>query len=132
MGFDKSTISRAIDTVSNALIAKNDRFIKWSFKEDILKSKQKFFSRSEFPGYIDGTQVRMQASFEDEAVFVNRKGFHSINVQTICDHESTNYNIVYDKLYFGHPRFKLSWKKTTALSKTATSLVTVGSLVLGF
>lgn len=112
MGFDKSTISRAIDTVSDALIAKNDRFIKWSFKEDILKSKQKFFSRSGFPGYINGTQVRMQ--------------------QTICYHESTYYNIVYDKLYFGHPRCKLSWKKTTALSKTATSLVTVGSLALGF
>lgn len=74
------------------------RFIKWPNHEEILKSKQNFFSRGGFPGVIgciDGTHVRIQAPFEDEAVYVNRKGFHSINVQAICDHEGTYYNIVY-------------------------------------
>eukprot|EP00105_Crassostrea_gigas_P033686 XP_011457145.1 PREDICTED: putative nuclease HARBI1 [Crassostrea gigas] len=96
MGFDKSTVSRAIDDVTNALIAKKDRFIKWPNHEEILKSKQNFFSRGGFPGVIgciDGTHVRIQAPFEDEAVYVNRKGFHSINVQAICDHEGKFINI---------------------------------------
>lgn len=98
MGFDKSTVSRAIDDVTNALIAKKNRFIKWPNQGEILKSKQNFFSRGGFPGVIgciDGTHVRIQAPLEDEAVFVNRKGFHSINVQAVCDHEGTYYNIVY-------------------------------------
>eukprot|EP00105_Crassostrea_gigas_P036952 XP_019921100.1 PREDICTED: putative nuclease HARBI1 [Crassostrea gigas] len=44
-------------------------------------------------GCIDGTHVRIQALLEDEAVYVNRKGFHSINVQAICDHEGKFINI---------------------------------------
>lgn len=34
-------------------------------------------------GVIDGTHVRIIAPSEDEAVFVNRKNFHSINVQIV-------------------------------------------------
>uniref|UniRef100_A0A8W8IF33 Putative nuclease HARBI1 n=1 Tax=Magallana gigas TaxID=29159 RepID=A0A8W8IF33_MAGGI len=48
MGFDKSTVSWAIDDVTNALIAKKDRFIKWPNHVEILKSKQNFFSRGKF------------------------------------------------------------------------------------
>jgi hypothetical protein len=39
-------------------------------------------------GCIDGTHVPIQAPVDDEPSFVNRKGFHSINVQGICDHNS--------------------------------------------
>ncbi|KAL3973725.1 hypothetical protein ACER0C_022351 [Sarotherodon galilaeus] len=34
-------------------------------------------------GVIDGTHVRIIAPSEDEAVFVNRRNFHSINVQIV-------------------------------------------------
>ena len=52
--------------------------------------KADFFSVGGFPnviGAVDGTNVRIQAPHEDEASFVNRKGFHSINVHAICDTE---------------------------------------------
>ena len=45
-----------------------------------------FFQVSEFPcaiGGIDGPHVRITAPQENEPDFVNRKGFHSINVQAI-------------------------------------------------
>jgi DDE superfamily endonuclease len=35
-------------------------------------------------GYIDGTHVKIQRPTEHEDVFVNRKGFHSINVQVMA------------------------------------------------
>lgn len=73
------TVSRAIDTVTNAIITKNDIFIKWSYKEGILKSKQKFTEWiSRLYRWNSCPNVQMQASLEDEAVFVKRKGvsFH--------------------------------------------------------
>ncbi|XP_052065809.1 putative nuclease HARBI1 [Mytilus californianus] len=36
-------------------------------------------------GAIDGTHVRIQAPTTDEASYVNRKGYHIINVQAVCD-----------------------------------------------
>ena len=49
---------------------------------------QSFFQVGGFPcaiGGIDGTHVRITAPQENEPDFVNRKGFHSINVQAICN-----------------------------------------------
>ena len=34
-------------------------------------------------GYIDGTQVRIRTSVENEVDYVNRKSYHSLNVQVL-------------------------------------------------
>lgn len=47
-----------------------------------------FFNIAGFPnviGAIDGTHIGIQAPSTHEPLFVNRKGYHSINVQAICD-----------------------------------------------
>ncbi|KYN21843.1 PREDICTED: putative nuclease HARBI1 [Trachymyrmex cornetzi] len=36
-------------------------------------------------GAIDGTHIKIRAPTEDSNSYVNRKGFHSINLQLICD-----------------------------------------------
>ncbi|KAI6654431.1 Nuclease HARBI1 [Oopsacas minuta] len=36
-------------------------------------------------GYIDSTHIPIVAPTTNEAIYVNRKSFHSINVQAICD-----------------------------------------------
>ena len=44
----------------------------------------------EFPcaiGCIDGTHIGIQAQNDHENGYVNRRGYHSINVQGICNHE---------------------------------------------
>jgi hypothetical protein len=51
-------------------------------------TKTKFFRRYGFPGTIgcvDCTHVKILAPTENEGDYVNRKGYHSINVQLICD-----------------------------------------------
>ncbi|XP_061195355.1 putative nuclease HARBI1 [Saccostrea echinata] len=96
MGVDKGTVSRAVNDVTNALIAKKDQFLKWPNQEDMSKAKRIFFTRGGFPGVIgciDGTHIRIQAPSDDEPTYVNRKGWHSINVQAICDHEGKFINI---------------------------------------
>ena len=88
-GVDKSTVSRVVRDVCTALAGKQSQFIKWPSNDEKQVSKIKFFDVAGFPcviGCIDGTHVRIQAPHEHENDFVNRKGYHSINVQAICDH----------------------------------------------
>lgn len=50
--------------------------------------KQGFLDRYGFPGVlgaIDCTHIRLRAPAMNSAVYVNRKGNHSINVQVVCD-----------------------------------------------
>ncbi|XP_062373191.1 putative nuclease HARBI1 [Sardina pilchardus] len=59
--------------------------------------KQKFRQASGIPGIvgcIDGTHVRIQAPSEHEYLYINRKGYHSINVQIACDASYSIFNLV--------------------------------------
>lgn len=50
--------------------------------------KQRFCQASSFPvivGCINGTTVWIQAPYELEYLYVNRKGYHSIDVQIACE-----------------------------------------------
>ena len=51
--------------------------------------KAKFFSVAGFPGVlgcVDGTHIPIMAPSVDNYAYVNRKNFHSINVQAVCDY----------------------------------------------
>lgn len=90
MGFDKSTVSRVIDSVTNALVSRKNQFIKWPTDDRKNAIKHGFFEMAGFPnviGCIDGTHVRIQAPSVDEPAYVNRKGYHSVNVQVTCDYQ---------------------------------------------
>ncbi len=59
--------------------------------------KREFAEIAEFSsvvGCIDGTHVRILAPHENVARYVNRKGFHSINVQAVCDAKGKFLNLV--------------------------------------
>lgn len=89
-GVDKATVSRVVFSVTQALITHRDEFIKWPSNEELQEVKNAFFQRGGFPGVIgciDGSHIRIQAPHEYEKSYVNRKNYHSINVQAICNHE---------------------------------------------
>ncbi|XP_056003022.1 putative nuclease HARBI1 [Ostrea edulis] len=98
LGFHKSSVSRSIQDVSQALTDLASRFIKWPSTEGEKSNiKKGFYAIAKFPGVIgaiDGTHVRIMGPSEHEPVYVNRKGFHSINTQAICNHEGRFINIV--------------------------------------
>ena len=91
VGVDKSTVSRAVHDVSQLLSAKQSMFIKWPTTAAVNnENKNGSYRRRRFPGIIggiDGMQIRIIAPSKNESDFVNRKGFHSINVQGVCDHK---------------------------------------------
>lgn len=87
---DKSTVSRVVTNVSSALIAKQSKFITWPKDAEVAEVKNSFYRRGGFPcviSCVDGSHIRIQAPNEHENAYVNRKGFHSINVQEVCNHE---------------------------------------------
>lgn len=117
MEFDESTVSRAINDVTNALLANKYRLIKWPNQEEILKFKQNFFSRGGFPGVIsciDGIHVRIQAPSEDEAVFVNGRGgmpsmYRSFVIMKVLTslHMVSHYKLILsNRLFFNSGSFR--------------------------
>ncbi|KAL1268525.1 hypothetical protein QQF64_033888 [Cirrhinus molitorella] len=84
----RSTACRAIRRVSLALQSRARIYVRLPTQEEAARTKDKFRRDSGIPGIfgcIDGTHVRIQAPSQNEYLFVNRKGFHSINVQVVCD-----------------------------------------------
>ncbi|CAC5391218.1 HARBI1 [Mytilus coruscus] len=68
-------------------------------KANVDEVKIGFYEQADFPhivGCVDYTKVRIQRPVEDEAAFVNRKNFSSINVQAVCNHEGKFTQITAD------------------------------------
>ena len=84
-GLSKATISRSIRVVTSAISRKRQHYIKFpETGPELLHVKQGFEAYAGFPnaiGAIDGTQIAIKAPTEEEWIYVNRKGYHSINVQ---------------------------------------------------
>ena len=91
VGLPKSTVSRIVTDVSKALVSKQEEFINFPTEPaEVQDVKRGFYEKGGFPGVvgcIDGTHVRIQAPNKNENDYVNRKGFHSINVQAVCNHK---------------------------------------------
>ena len=88
IGIDQSTASRTIHRVTNALVARMQEWVQLPTQQQADRQKAKFLRLAGFPnvvGCIDGTHVRIQAPPTNEHEYVNRKNFHSINVQVMCD-----------------------------------------------
>ena len=93
LSFDKASVSRVVRCVTKALVNKMDEFIIFQMRAKKNEIKQGLFRIGGFPcavGCVDGTHIRIKGPSKNEPDFVNGKGFHSINVQAICNHEGEN------------------------------------------
>ncbi|KAF2892054.1 hypothetical protein ILUMI_14119 [Ignelater luminosus] len=100
----QSSASRCINEVTEALNqdAVLNRWICFPRNMNELHDlRQHFYQRYGFPGVIgciDCTDVAIVAPKENDAqhpehIYVNRKNYHSINVQLICDHNLKILNV---------------------------------------
>lgn len=90
IGIHKSTASRIIRLVSHEIALLRPRFVTFPQTDvEIDKVRQDFFNIARFPkciGALDCTHVKILSPGGNNAEsYQNRKGFFSINVQTICD-----------------------------------------------
>ena len=89
-GLSKSTVCRAVGEVTEFLFNNQTAFIKWpttwEAKYDIARQ---YHEKSAVPfcmGAIDGTHVAILSLCNNEVAYVNRKGYHSLNVMVSIIH----------------------------------------------
>ena len=90
-GISQPLLSRCICNVSNTLCSCSSDFIRFPNEVGQRRMQQGFQHKFEFPkvlGCIDGSHIPIVAPSINEPLYVNRKGYHSINVQAICDDNS--------------------------------------------
>lgn len=91
MGMAQPTVSKVITQTLNALAtpAFITEFIKFpTLEDDIRQTQAKFKEIANFSGVvgaIDGTQIRIVAPKDFEDAYINRKNYHSINIQVVFD-----------------------------------------------
>lgn len=97
-GLSQTSVSRVMDQVTNALFNRARREIKMPRTlDEITSAKQKFHRIRNFPnviGAVDCTHIAIKAPAVDENVYVNRKRYHSLNIQVvaIADNKIINYS----------------------------------------
>ncbi|XP_026740914.1 putative nuclease HARBI1 [Trichoplusia ni] len=90
VGISTPTSHRVIHQVSAAIASLHKEYIRFpTTREEIRKEQDSFFQIARFPrviGAMDCTHVRISSPGGDHAeLYRNRKGYFSINVQTICN-----------------------------------------------
>jgi hypothetical protein len=99
-GVSKMTVHKVIERVSSVLDQAMSHYITFDRQPLADKAKAKFYAMAGFPGVIgciDCTHVKILAPSPpayNEGEFVNRKGYHSINVQLVCDADLKILNAV--------------------------------------
>ncbi|KHJ81041.1 transposase, IS4 family, partial [Oesophagostomum dentatum] len=74
--------------VCRAIVSKRDIFVKWPTNEERRFISDRFQELTGIPGIvgaIDGSHFRIQGPHVDEFVYINRKGYHSLNIGLIAD-----------------------------------------------
>ncbi|KAG0729704.1 putative nuclease HARBI1 [Chionoecetes opilio] len=88
-GLTQGCVSRVINRMTDVLYRTSLREIRMPRGlEERRGTKNKFFRIADFPnviGIVDGTHIPIAAPAVDEDVYVNRKHFHSLNIQVVCD-----------------------------------------------
>ncbi|XP_063600699.1 putative nuclease HARBI1 [Penaeus indicus] len=100
-GLTQASVSRIIAAVTRVLTEKARIEIKFpSSANDLMKTVQDFSRFANLPrviGAIDGTHIPIKAPYVDEHIYVNRKRFHSLNLQVVCNADGLiiSYNTRY-------------------------------------
>ena len=92
----QSQASKIIRNVTRAIARQAPHHIYMPRPEEQGRLMHNFFRKCQIPGVIgciDGTHIRIQKPRQFENAYVNRKGYHSINVQVIADSDYIVRNV---------------------------------------
>ncbi|XP_066585455.1 putative nuclease HARBI1 [Prorops nasuta] len=97
----KSTLWECVFNVAFVFLTNHVKeYIKWPEPQQILRNQHDFLNVANFPGVvrvIDGSHIPISAPIDYPNSYVNRKGFHSVILQGICDN-----NMKFIDVYAGY------------------------------
>jgi SpoU rRNA methylase family enzyme len=97
IAISQQSMSNIFKEVAEALEVLAPRYIKFPTEDEHKQAiQQEFMQKFGFPrvlGTVDGTHIAILQPLEDEHIYFNRKGFHSKNVQIICESNLTIINV---------------------------------------
>jgi len=97
-GLSQSSVSLAINSVTNALVKRATEFICFpTDQQTLFTNKLSFHAIAGFPnviGAIDCTHIAIKSPTANEEAYVNRKGVHTLNIQAVCDADMKILNVV--------------------------------------
>ena len=132
-GISQPSVSRCIAAVTDALCLHAKEFIVFPKQEDQLTIQRSFQEKDGFPlvlGCIDCSHVPIVAPLVNEAIFINRKNAHSINIQAICDRNVKFVDVVAKWPGSTHDAF--IWRQSGINQKIASGdIPTVNGWFLG-
>lgn len=85
-----SSTHRCLKRVLKFLLSIRGTIIKWPHNEEADVISEGFRQKNEIAniiGCIDGSHIEIPKPFKDQNAYINRKGYHSLLLQVICDHE---------------------------------------------
>ncbi|XP_046384539.1 putative nuclease HARBI1 [Ischnura elegans] len=91
LGLSQAAVSRAIEEVTEAMNSPQvlTRWVHFpQTRNERRQAIQENYQATGFPGvlgFVDGTHVAIRAPSERENLYVNRKSYHSLNAQMVCD-----------------------------------------------
>ncbi|XP_067888773.1 putative nuclease HARBI1 [Heterodontus francisci] len=121
-GISEAALHRCIKEVTNALFHHANDFVYFPIDKDSPATRSEAFGAiAHFPrlqGVIECTHVVIRAAWDQTAAFVNRKGVHSLSIQLVCDHSTSQLGgrILGDK---GYPHLTWLMRPVRHLQNTA-------------
>ena len=98
-GIGLCTVSVIVKRVTQAISTHMaSKYIKVPLTEaEVKETAANFFVRYGFPqctGAVDGTHIPIRKPKENQTSFINRKGYHSLNVQACVDYKYCFFDVV--------------------------------------
>ncbi|XP_060083120.1 putative nuclease HARBI1 [Ylistrum balloti] len=101
-GMSESTVIMCRKKVVNFILEHlMSKFITWPVGQQAQETVDKFSQRNGFPGILgslDGTHIKIKAPKHRPQAYVNRKNFHSLQLQAVC-----NTEMVFISCFAGFP-----------------------------
>ena len=89
VGVSESNVVACRDKIMKAILKIKNRVVRWPTPQELQNEEQEFARRNGYPGIvaaIDGTNIAIKAPKNNPHSYVNRKYFHSSQLQCVCLH----------------------------------------------